>query len=62
MNRFKKEIMKRGAKLESDYEYLPCNGIETVVANAEKATLSTYHVSAGWMTIRYGRDMSEEMA
>lgn len=61
MNRFKKEIRKHGAKLENDYEYLPCDGIETVVANAENATLSIYHVSAGWTRIRYNRDMTEEL-
>ena len=46
---------------KNDYEYLPCDGIETVVANAENATLSIYHVSAGWTRIRYNRDMTEEL-
>lgn len=60
MNRFKREIRKRGEKLENDYEYLPYDGIETVKVDAEKATISYYHVSAGWEKIQYYRDMSAE--
>lgn len=56
MNRVKKELRKAGAKLECDYEYLPFNGIETVVVNSEKAEYSIYHVSAGWTTVRLRYD------
>ena len=59
MNRFKKELRARGYKLENDYECLPCDGIETVVANAEAATLSIYHVSAGWLRVGFNRAMKE---
>ncbi|MBR6358033.1 MAG: hypothetical protein IKS11_00135 [Lachnospiraceae bacterium] len=60
MNRFKKEVRRRGIKLECDYEFLPYNEIETVVADAEKATVSTYHVSAGWDKIVFNRQMAME--
>lgn len=62
MNRFKRELRKNGIKLENDFEYLPCNGIETIIADAEKAMLSIYHVSAGWVRIRYNRAMKPENA
>lgn len=58
MNRFKKEIRKCGVMLESDYPFMPYNGTETVKVCAEKATVSTYHVSAGWTHIKFRADMS----
>lgn len=61
MNRFKKEIRRHGWKLESDFEYLPYDGVETVVADAETATISTYHVSAGWCRVSFNRGMEEVM-
>lgn len=59
MNRFKREVRKHGWKLENDYEYLPFDGIETVVADASTATVSVYHVSAGWMKVSFDRGMKE---
>ena len=58
MNRLKKEIRKKGIMLECDYPYLPFNGIEAVKVNSEQATLSTYHVCAGWMRCTLGRDLT----
>lgn len=55
MNRFKKEIRRRGIKLECDYEFLPYNSIETVEANAEDATIRTYHDCYGWSCIKMAR-------
>lgn len=49
MNRLKKEIRKKGVKLESDFPFLPFNGIETINVDSENATISEYHVSAGWI-------------
>ncbi len=49
MNRLKKEIRKKGVKLESDFPFLPFNGIETIKVDSENATISEYHVSAGWI-------------
>lgn len=60
MNRFKKELRKRGVKLECDYEYLPFDGLETIVVNAEKATVSTYTVCGGWSTTKFFRNMKFE--
>ena len=57
MNRLKKEIRKKGVMLESDYPYMPFNGIEAVKVDSENATLSTYHVCAGWMRCTLGRDL-----
>ncbi len=58
MNRFKKEVRRRGVRLECDYEMLPsAEGIETVAVSSEKALVSVYHVSAGWTHIRFDRSM-----
>ena len=58
MNRLKKEIKKKGIMLESDYPFLPFNGIEAVKVDSELATLSTYHVSMGWMRCKFDRSMT----
>lgn len=58
MNRLKKEMRKRGLKLENDYEYLPYNGIETVEVDSENAVWKQYHVSAGWVKVYFLRDGS----
>lgn len=57
MNRFKKEIRKRGVKLESDYEYLPYNGIHSVYVDASRALVRTYHISAGLCCVVFNRQM-----
>ena len=52
MNRVKKELRKRGIKLECDYEYLPCDlgklgggalFIEAVRVDSEKAIVTEYY-------------------
>lgn len=55
MNRFKKELRKRGYKLEMDYPYLPCPikkgssiEIETVCVDSEKCMLSEWTNVFGW--------------
>lgn len=49
MNRFKKELRKKGIKLECDYPYLPFEEggltIDTVRVNTETATVSIFSVS-----------------
>lgn len=49
MNRFKKEIRKKGIKLESDYPWLPYdNGnvtVDAVSVNTEKVTIIVYYTS-----------------
>jgi hypothetical protein len=52
MNRFKKEIRRKGIMMEIDYEYLPCNGIETIRVDAETASIKTYHNCYGWSEAR----------
>jgi len=47
MNRLKKEIRKKGVMLESDYPFMPFNGIEAVKVDSERATLSTYTCAPG---------------
>lgn len=56
MTRVKEEFRKRGIELENDYEFLPCNGVETVQVDAEKAIVSIYHVSAGWTYLEMRRN------
>lgn len=58
MTRVKEEFRKRGMKLENDFEFLPCNGIETVEVDPEHAVLRIYHVSAGWTYCQMQRDGS----
>lgn len=50
MNRFKKELRKKGFKLESDYEYLPykLEGytyilLDSVFVNSERATIVEFY-------------------
>lgn len=45
MNRFKKEAMKKGFKLEHQYECLPCDGIQAVTVDAERAMVKVVHTS-----------------
>lgn len=56
MTRVKEEFRKRGIELENDYEFLPCNGVETVQVDVEKAVVSIYHVSAGWTHLEMRRN------
>lgn len=58
MNRFKKEIRKRGIKLEADFPFLPFEGIEAVHVDSERATISTYYNFLGWVTNRVCSDLS----
>lgn len=58
MNRFTKEVRKRGFKIETDYEYLPSGNVEITWVNAEKAECYVYHFGLGVITYKYNRDMS----
>ena len=50
MNRYKKELRARGFKLESDFECMPCNGIESVTTEITKDGIlyKLYHNGYGW--------------
>lgn len=62
MNRFKKELIKRGFKLEHQYDWLPYEVskniyIEATVVDSEKATLTNfYNVIVN--KVAFNRDMS----
>lgn len=58
MNRLKKEIRKKGIKLESDYPFMPYEGLEAVKVDSEKVTISWYHVCAGWTTCSILSDLT----
>ena len=58
MNRFKRELRKRGYMLENDYEYLPYNGLETVVADAEQAQMRRFYDCYGWYNVEFDRSMN----
>lgn len=60
MNRLKKEIRRKGVKLELDYPFLPFNGLECVKVDSEKATISEYHVCAGWCVTKICHDLTFE--
>ena len=53
MNRFKKELSKRGYKMEKDYPYLPFNEVEAIMVDSEHAILFVYHFST---VLRLGFD------
>ena len=58
MNRLKKEIRKKGVKLECDYPFMPYDGLEAVKVDTEKATVGWYHVCAGWVVCQILRDLT----
>ena len=59
MNRFKKELRKRGVMMENDYPYLPYGSLETVEVNSETCTVSCYYNVIGWEHTHYDRAMNE---
>lgn len=62
MTRFKQELRKRGITLECDYEYLPYNGLETVIVDQERAAVHEYHDCLGWVSTYFDRAFREVMA
>ena len=63
MTRYKQELRKHGFKLENDFEYLPCEGIETVKTsiptdgNSFPGILrSVYHICGGWTHVLIQND------
>ena len=59
MNRFKKEIRKRGIKLECDYPMIPFNGLEAVIVHADTGIVSEYHDCTGWVKTIFNRNMNQ---
>lgn len=59
MNRFKKELRRRGYKLECDYTTLPYKTIEAVQARAESVSYDIFSNTCGWICTRFDRDFSE---
>ena len=45
MNRVKKELRRRGVKLENDYEYMPYDGIQAVIVQSDLARVKVVHTS-----------------
>ena len=58
MTRFKKEIRKRGFRIEEDYEYLPYNGLEAVIVNSESCTVKYCYNMTDDCLYKFDRDMS----
>lgn len=58
MNRFKKELRRLGHKTESDYIFLPCDGIEAIEVDTSKARRSVYYDTVGWLHYYYDRNMT----
>lgn len=59
MNRFKKELRARGYMLENDYEYLPCNNIESVIVDSEQASMTIVYNVIDPVTVKFDRQMNE---
>ena len=61
MNRFKKEVRKKGFKLENDYPWLPYDmksvTLEGVTANAEKVRVINWY-NVGAEIITFDRSMN----
>ena len=62
MTRFKKELKKRGYLFEEDYPFLPYEGIESISADATKATYSCYHDATGSVTTFFDRSLEPEIS
>lgn len=64
MNRFKKEIRKRGYEIENDFPYMPyqvgLHIIEAIKVNAEKACVTVYTTSISY-TISFKRNLKAEV-
>lgn len=56
MNRIKKELMRKGVKLEHQYECLPYNGIQAVKVYSESASVAVFHtgIALRWTLTRTG--------
>lgn len=49
MNRFKKELRKRGLRLACDYKSFPAeNGIAGVIVITEMLQVRIFHMNTGW--------------
>jgi hypothetical protein len=59
MNRFKKELQKRGYLLENDYPWLPFNETQAIKVDSESATYSVVKTSVV-VTFQFDRDFSPE--
>lgn len=61
MNRFKKEIRKKGFKLECDYPWLPFEEktvfIEAITVDAENCLLKQ-HANVGTLVLGFDRQMN----
>jgi hypothetical protein len=57
MTRFKKELRRLGVKLESDYPWLPFEGIQAVTVVQEYAQVGIHHtgISTIWQMGRDGK-------
>lgn len=56
MNRFKKELIKKGIKLECSYEWFPTENLDFITVDAETASITTGYITL-WLKTSYGRDM-----
>lgn len=64
MNRFKKEVRKRGVKLENDYMYMPIDignnlVLDSVIVKSERAKVSLYFTCG---VITYMMDRSGKLS
>jgi len=56
MNRLKKEFRRIGFRLESDFPYLPFEGVDSVEVDSENAIYKAYHYGYGWLRLKLERD------
>jgi len=57
MNRFTRELRKRGYKIDNDFEYLPYNGLDHVEVHADLAEFWAFWYTLGLVRIHFGRNM-----
>lgn len=59
MTRFKCELRAHGWPVEEDYEYLPYNGLEAVVVDAERASVKYCYNMTDDCLIRFDHSFNE---
>lgn len=57
MNRFTRELRKRDYKIDSDFEYLPYNGLDHVEVHADLAEFWEFDYTMGLVKIHFDRNM-----
>ena len=56
-----RELRKRDYKIDSDFEYLPYNGLDHVEVHADRAEYWMFSYTIGLVKLQFGRDMMPDI-